>query len=150
MSNLKDTFLSQPQVNVPFYAGNVPQGYQQILGNLRYGAVSNPLKVSSHTQLQDLSQFPNQQNNEDCSSFGDVDGKSNLRMIVPTSHSRFGIKMGSSSGYPAYPSSGVPGLGLPPPVPNPTEYRDPHQQQYLMSHHMHSLPTPQPQPLGKF
>ena len=57
--------------------------------------------------------------------------------------------MGSSSGNPAYPSTGVPGLGLPPPIPDRAEYRNPHEQQYLMAHHMHSLPTPRPQPLGR-
>ena len=71
-------------------------------------------------------------------------------MILSSSNSRSAVKMGSSSGYPGYASPGVPGLGIPPPDPNLTEYRNTQQQQYLMSHHMQSLPTPQPQPLGKF
>ena len=74
-------------------------------------------------------------------------------MALYTSSSRSGVNMGSSTGYSGYPSphptGGVPGLGIPPPVPNLSDYRNAHHQPHLMSHPLHSLPTPQPQPLGK-
>ena len=73
-------------------------------------------------------------------------------MALGTSSPRAGVSMGSSPGYPGYHSSpsGVPGLGIPPPVPSSTEYRiNPHQP-HLMTHPLHSLPSHQPQPLGKF
>ena len=70
-------------------------------------------------------------------------------MALSTSNSQAGVKM-ASSGYTGYPGPpGVPGLGIPPPVPTMTDYRNTQHQPHLMSHHLHSLPTPQPQPLGK-
>ena len=73
-------------------------------------------------------------------------------MALSTSNSRSGVNMGSSAGYTGYPgphpSGGVPGLGIPPPVPNLSDYRNAPHQPHLMSHPLHSLPTPQPQPLG--
>ena len=74
-------------------------------------------------------------------------------MALSTSSSRSGVNMGSSTGYTGYPgphpSGGVPGLGIPPPVPNLSDYRNSHHQPHLMSQTLQSLPTPQPQPLGK-
>ena len=71
-------------------------------------------------------------------------------MALSTSSSQAGVNMASSSGYTGYPGPpGVPGLGIPPPVPSLSDYRNNQHQPHLMSHHLHSLPTPQPQPLGK-
>ena len=73
-----------------------------------------------------------------------------MRMALFTSNTQAGVKMGSSPGYTGYPGPpGVPGLGIPPPVPSSVNYRNNQHPQHLMSHHLHSLPTPQPQPLGK-
>ena len=130
VNNLKNKILSQSQINELYHEKNFRQ--------------ESSTAIRSHTEHH----F--QQNNDACSGYRPDEPKSNVRMILSTSGSRSGIKMGSSPGYPGYPGPpGVPGLGLPPPVPSLTEYRNAQQQQYLMSHHMHSLPTPQPQPLGK-
>ena len=72
-------------------------------------------------------------------------------MTLSASSPQFGINMGSTPGYTGYPNPpGVPGLGIPPPVPSLADYRNHRHQPHLMSQHMHSLPTPQPQPLGKW
>ena len=127
----KNKILSQSQINVQHHEEN--------------------FRHLPSTSIRSRAEHHLQQNSDVHSGFEFTESKANVRMILSTSSSRSGIKMGSSPGYPGYPSPpGVPGLGLPPPVPSLTEYRNAQQPQYLMSHHMHSLPTPQPQPLGKF
>ena len=131
VNNLKNNILSQSQINEIYHEKH--------------------FRHESSTAIRSRTEHHFQQNNDASSGYRLEEPKANVRMILSTSGSRSGIKMGSSPGYSGYPGPpGVPGLGLPPPVPSLTEYRNAQQQQYLMSHHMHNLPSPRPQPLGRF
>ena len=98
-------------------------------------------------QQSQWSQSPVNNSNNRLISPGGVSSKTTV--ATSSSNQRSEMMLRPSVG-PAYPSVSAPGLGLPMYISNQS-YRSPiNQQQYLTPSNLHSLPAPQPQPLGKF